>query len=195
MKRLLFLISIFSVLLASCGKDKEQKMLDETFNSMSESQKMEYLMKEKKPDSVALIISDIAMGNIKGASINLNEAYLFAIEHYDEDDQIKFLEEMKKYESQLPLDKKMKYVKLSGMEDMDQYGYEMGLSYVGAIREDKKDSKQIKQELDEFKKASASDPEFFKRFVKGFKLALEEDRGRDLDDKIYLEFINYQDSI
>lgn len=194
MKHLLYIFTAI-LFIASCSKDKENLLVPENFNSMNTEKKMEYIMKDRQPDSVALFISDIAMGKVKGASIDMSEAQLYVTEHYNEDDLVMFVEAVKKYENALPLDQKMKFVKLGGMEDPELYSYELGLSYVGTIREDKKDAKHIKKELEALKKASDSDPEFYKRFMKGFKLALKEDRGRDLDEKIFLEFINYQDSI
>ena len=135
------------------------------------------------------------MGKVYGARIELQEATLYAFEHYKEDQLVDFVEATKRYEEQLPLHDKVKFVKLSAMEDPDRYSYELGLAYVGNIREEKKTTKQVKDELDAFKRECKYDPEFYKRFMKGFKIALKADRHRDLDDKIYLSFINYQDSI
>lgn len=194
MKRLFYLVAALLVL-GACGKKDNGLRVPENFDTMTNEQKMQVLMEEKKPDSLALYICKLAMGEVPGASIQLDQAQLYAVEHFPEEDLIPFMEEMKKYEYSLPLYKKVKFVKMAGMEDPDLYSYELGLSYVGTIRDDKKDRDRVKQELDDFKKACKTDREFYKRFMKGFKLALEEDRHRDLDDKIYIEFINYQDSI
>lgn len=195
MKNVIFIVALLLVWIStSCGRGNKSTLPD-SFNSMSTPEKMDYLKERMGPDSLATFICDIAMGNVYGARIELQEAELYAYEHYNEEELVAFEVATKAYEDSLPLHDKVKFVKLIGLEDPDLYSYELGLAYVGLIREEKKDTKMVREELDAFKRECRYDPEFYKRFIKGFKLALKADRHRDLDDKIYVEFINYQDSI
>lgn len=196
-KRFLPAICLMSLLLIPAGCSKSEKGVDvpDDFNSRTTNQKMEYLMENFTPDSVAVFLCEASLGKIHDVRIELQEAQLYAFEHYKEDDLVTFVDASKEYEKKLPLHEKMKLVKMAATEDPDIYSYELGLSYVGLIREEKKDVKQVTDELEAFRRECKYDPEFYKRFIKGFKLALKNDRHRDLDDKIYVAFINYQDSI
>ena len=147
------------------------------------------------PDSVARFICDAALGKIENTKIDLPSSLAYAYEHYGEDDMVTFQVEMAAYEMELPLHEKVKFAKLSGVEDPDMYSYTLGLEYVGTIREEGKNVAQVGEELDQLRKECKSDPEFYKRFMKGFKTALHYDRHHDLEEKIYTKFISYPDSI
>ena len=152
-------------------------------------------MESMGPDSVATIICDIAMGKVEDTKINLQEAIDYAYQHYNEDDQVTFDQAMTLYQFDLPLGEKVRLAKLSQLVDPDMYSYELGLEYVGFIRENNLQEKDVEKDLADLKKECKGDPEFYKRFMKGFKTALEHDRHHDLNDKIYLKFISYPDNL
>lgn len=181
-------------LLAACSGGNGGKLPD-NFKTLSTVDQMEYLMGNMEADSVARFICNAAMGKVYNVRLELQPALAYAYEKYDEDNLVKFQVALEQFQDSIPLDQQVKLTKLLGIEDLDQYAYNLGLSYVGTIREEQKTKEQIKQELSALRKECASDPEFYTRFMKGFKTALTLDRHRDLDDKIYQEFINYPDNI
>lgn len=181
-------------LLLACSKGGNNHLPD-NFKSLSTPDQMEYLMGRIPPDSLARFICNAAMGKIYNARMELQPAMLYAYEKYDEDDAVQFQMALAQYQENLPLNEKVRITKLLGIEDPDQYSYDLGLSYVGDIRIEQKDINQISEELAKLQKECKSDPDFYKRFMKGFKTALQHDRHHDLDDKIYLKFISYPDSI
>lgn len=180
--------------LAACSGGDRNKLPD-NFKSLSTEDKMEYLMASLSPDSTARYICDVAMGKVYNSRIELQQAVNYAYSHYSEDDQVAFAQAFVDYEQALPLHEKVKFAKLAATEDPDMYSYELGLRYVGDIRENAKSVDQVASELAKLSKECKSDPDFYKRFMKGFKTALELDRHHDLDDKIYVKFISYPDSI
>ena len=176
-------------------KKKEEANLPSSFSSLSTDEKMEYLMKNLPPDSVAIFICDAAMGKNNDSRIELGEAVAYAYNNYKEADQITFDEAFNRYGEKLPLYEKNKFYNLANLMDPDVFGYEIGLKYVGTIREESKTVKEVKEEVDRFMKECKNDPETYKRFMKGFKEALQYDRGHDLDEQIYTQFISYPDTI
>lgn len=192
--KLLLLSALIVLTGASCSNNKDAKLPD-NFKTLSTDDQMAYLMTVIPADSVARFICDAAMGKLYNARIELQPALSYAYEKYGEDDLVKFQMALEQYQDQLPLHEKVRINKLLGVEDFDQYSYDLGLSYVGAIRVEQKTVAQINEELEKLKKECKADPDFYKRFMKGFKTALEYDRHHDLDDKIYLKFISYPDSI
>lgn len=183
------------MLFAACtGEDKAENMPG-NFKSLPAEGKMEYLMANLTPDSVARFICNASMGKVYNSRIELQPSLMYAYDHYSEEDLVTFQEALNEFEQSLPLHEKVKFAKLSAMDDPDMLSYGLGLEYVGAIREDKKDNKTVREELKKLRTECLSDPEFFARFMKGFKTALEYDRHHDLDDRIYTEFITYPDSI
>lgn len=193
-KRGLPFVFVILLTLIGCSK-KEGNNLPDNFNNLSNEDKMEFLITNLPPDSTANLICNIAMGKVHNARIELQSALLYAYEKYDESDLVAFQLALQQYQNSLPLHEQVRITKLLGMEDMDQYGYNLGLSYVGLIRAEQKDIKTITDELQKLQKECKSDPDFYVRFMKGFKTALKYDRHHDLNDKIYLKFISYPDSI
>lgn len=185
--------ALLACVLVACGKKSEAE-LPSDFNSMSDSAKVEWLISQKvAPDSVARFIGRASLGEIRGVKIDtLSNALLFAYEKYRGDDLATFSSAFDDYKSSLPLDKKMSIYLLSGETDDMGVGYQLGLEFVSTIREQQLDAAQIRKQIEALRKASAGAPDTYTRFVKGFKLALEADRGKDLDEKIYNEFINLQ---
>lgn len=186
---------LMSVLIASCSGNGDSTNLPANFKSLSDNDKMEYLMENLPPDSVARYIANASMGKIYNSRIELQPSMMYAYEHYSEDDLVLFQEALNDYEDSLPLHEKVRFSKLSGIDDPDIFSYELGLAYVGYIRENGLDTQGVAEELRKLRTECAADPDFYKRFMKGFKTALEYDRHHDLDDKIYKEFITYPDSI
>lgn len=182
------------IALGGC-RGKNGNGLPENFKNLSSEDKMEYLMQNLPPDSVARYISDAAMGKVYGSRIELQRAMAYGYQHYDEDNLVIFQEALNDYEAGLPLNEKVRYNKLTAVEEADMFSYELGLEYVSQIREEKKDAATIKEELNALAKECRTDPDFYKRFMKGFKTALALDRHKDLDDKIYQTFISYPDTI
>lgn len=156
---------------------------------------MEYLMQQMPADSLARYLCNSAMGKVYNSRIELQPAMSYAYDHLSEEDQVKFAQAMEEYQANLPLHEKVRFAKLEAIQDPDVFSYELGLDYVGSIREEEKDIPRISKELEDLKKECKSDPEFYKRFMKGFKTALTYDRHHDLDENIYKKFISYPDSL
>lgn len=193
---LVLCVLLFSILASSCRKNTNSSYnLPENFNELSMAQKMETVMHTMSPDSVASFICMAALNKVPNARIDLRQATLYAYEHYKGDDADSFSMAFDNFVESSPLDEKVRLYKLAGTEDPDRLGYELGLGYLTNIREENKDAEEIRRELEALKKECAQDPDFYKRFMIGFKIALKNDRNVDLDENIYKEFINYADSI
>lgn len=190
----LFLGAAFLVLMSACSRGDGANLPD-NFKNLSTEDQMDYLMANVAADSVARFVCNAAMGKVHNAPMELQPAVSYAYEKYNEDDLVKFQMALQQFQDESPLNERVRLTKLLGVEDLDQYGYNLGLSYVGSIRVEQKDVAQIDKELELLRKECKTDPDFYKRFMKGFKTALEYDRHHDLDDKIYVKFISYPDSI
>lgn len=187
-------VCVIALALSGCKK-QEQTEVPDAFNSFSTEKKMAYLMKTLPPDSVARFVCESAMGKQYGSNIELADALMYAYTNYKEADQIVFDEAFNRYGDRLPLSDKMKFYQMANLSDPEIFEYEIGLRYVSSIREEEKDAKKVKVELEKFKSACKNSPETYKRFMKGFKEALRLDRGHDLDERIYTQFITYPDTI
>lgn len=149
------------------------------------------MMEAVSPDSVARYICYAALGEIPEAKIDsLGIAIFYAFEHYKGDDLVHFGEAYDNMQDLLPLDKKMKLMRLAGTEDSTGLGYKLGLEYVEHIRDSKISADDVAKEIANFKKACASDHETYVRFVKGFKAALKANGGTDLPQGVYTRFAN-----
>lgn len=191
-----FLLSmVFAAILTLGGCSKGSNGLPNNFKDLSTADKMEVLMEKLPADSVARYVCNSAMGKIYNSRIELQEAMAYAYEHYCEDDQVAFALAMNEYEAGLPLGERVRFSKLTNLNDPDVFAYELGLEYVGTIRAEGKTPEQVKSELDSLRRECKNDPDFYKRFMKGFKTALEYDRFHDLDDRIYTQFISYPETI
>lgn len=188
------LLCVSALIVSGCRRSGSDNLPD-NFKSLPTDQQMDILMKDMTPDSVASYICDAAMGKKYDTRIELAKAKAYAYEHYNEAEIVQFDEVIAQYKESLPLHEKVRFTKLEGSDDLDMYGYELGLAYVGTIREEKKDINQISDELNKLMKECQLDKDFYKKFMKGFKTALNYDRHHDLDDNIYLKFISYPDSI
>lgn len=162
------------------------------FSQWPDTAKVGYMMKHTTPDSVARFICNATIGRVPGIEIDsISEATLYAYESYKSHDLDKFQEEYDGYSSTLPLALKMKLLFKVATENPIQLGYQLGLEYVERIREDQKSVADVEAEIKEFRKACGADTETYDRFIKGFKIALQEDHGKDLPEDIYRHFINY----
>ncbi|MCM1377546.1 MAG: hypothetical protein NC097_03960 [Clostridium sp.] len=194
MKNLTFLIValISLAFYTACGNKNEHGDFPSDFNTLSESQKVQYVMDNATPDSVARFICDAAIGRIPGVKLDsVPIVTLYVYEHYKQKDQDLFSNEYEKYSRSFSLSDKSKLLFKAAADDPMQIGYTLGLEYVGQIRENHKTVQEVEAEIQEFKRACGSDRETYDRFLKGFKIALEADRGKDLPEEVYRKFINY----
>lgn len=150
-------------------------------------------MTKVAPDSVARFLYSAATGKVKSAdTLNLNVAYLYALENYKGDELEKFTAEYDLYRDKLPLIDKMKFYYKEGMLDSLAVGLQLGLGYLASVRENHKNVKTAREEILKFKEACADDTATYHQFLVGLRFALQNDRGRDLDENIYNEFINFE---
>ena len=177
----------------SACKRKGHADLPSDFEEKTDAQKVEWLMKETTPDSVARFICKAAVGQNEDATIkSLADASLYAYEHYTGENLAKFQIAYDDFVSTLPLAPKMKLLYQAGQLDPIGLGYQLGLEYVGQIREQKKSVQDIESEIAEFRRACGKDHDTYDRFITGFHTALEADRGQDLSEEVYRRFINYK---
>lgn len=195
MKKIFIASAVAAVLLASCGNNnKSEGDYPKNFKKIGDAGRIAYMMGRVKPDSLARFVVYGSLGMNPGAPIDtLATAVLYASEHLKGDDQTEFFREFENLSESLPLADKMKIYAAAGMEDPQGLGFKLGLEYIGRIREDNKKMKEIDAELAEFKKACANDSDTYRRFVVGFKVALQEDHGKDLSEEIYQKYINMPD--
>ena len=92
--------------------------------------------------------------------------------------------------NELPLCDKMHTQLALGTSDTLSVGYDLGLGYVSQIRTRGLTQKDIDADIDNLRKACGTDTATYTRFVKGFKTALQADRGKDLPNDIYSRYIN-----
>lgn len=178
---------------ASCSGHRESGAFPDDFNSRSDARKVEYVMRNATPDSVARFICAAALGDVEGARIDtLANATLYAYETYKDADLQTFAMAYDEYAESLPLDKKMRLRKLAAEEDPMGMGYQLGLEYVNSIRTDHKNASQVEAEISALKKACSANPEdsaTFSRFMKGFKVALEYDGNNEIPREIYNRYV------
>lgn len=178
-------------MLSACGGDKSVKLPSEV-TSMSDTEIVAYIMQKESPDSVARFICNAALGKIEGVKIDtLANATLYAYENYKDDKLQSFAAAYDEYAEKLPLDEKMMLRKLAAIEDPMGLGYTLGLEYVNSIRVDHKNATQVEKEIASLKSACAKNPEdslTFKRFMTGFKVALDYDGANEIPREIYNKY-------
>lgn len=180
---------------AGCrGKDDAGGKWPADFENYSDNAKVEYVMRQSTPDSVARFILNASIGKIPGVSIDtLAQATLYAYEHYkDEKDLQTFSNALDDYVSKVPLSDKMMIMRQAGEVDPQGLGYELGLEYVDMIRSNHKNAVEVGKEIEALRIACGEDTMMFQRFLIGFKVALDVDRDRDLPMEIYSKFKNYK---
>lgn len=197
MKKITSLLSIpllaGACALSSCGGgSKDQGELPGNFNQLTDTEKTAFVMEHATPDSVARFICDAALGRVKGVTLtNMNEAVLYAYEHYRADKLDAFSAEFNDYPANQPLVDKMRLYLMAGQEDPQGLGYKLGLEYVSQIRDRHMTADEVENEIKALKKACGSDLSTYERFITGFKTVLQIDHGKDLPEEIYKRFANY----
>lgn len=187
------LLCCVAITLAACSGNSGDgnNGIGPEFLKMTDQQRVAKMMEITTPDSVARFIIDASLGKVKNAKIDtLALAPLYAYENYTGDDLVNFSQEFDDYSASLSLSDKMKIYAMLAKVDADQMGYQLGLEYVGYIRQHQMNAKQVAAEIEEFKKACGNDKETYSRFVKGFKAALDSDKGVDIPKEVYEEFKN-----
>lgn len=187
----LAMATIICLLSAACKSGNGNNFPSE-FATMSDSQKVAYLMERTTPDSVARFLCNASLERIPGVKIDtLSNATLYAYNNYKGDDVATFQSAFDEYAESLSPGPRMKLMTKAGTEDPIRLGYMLGLDYVSQIRAENKSVAEVEEDLKQLKVACGKDTESYKRFIQGFKIALKEDKGKDLDDAIYKRFINY----
>lgn len=186
-------ILMVAMAFASCGhRQTDAAALPDNFDQLTDTAKVAFMMDIVTPDSVARFICDASLGKSKIAHItSLPQATAYAYQHYSDSTLIVFSQELDTYSANLPLAEKMKILMMAGQSDPQRLGYELGLEYVGYIRENKANVEEVKKEIEALKTACGEDSLMYIRFLKGFKTVLKADRGKDLPEDIYNVFINY----
>lgn len=184
---LLFLSLSFS----GCHSDSEDNsnsFIPEEFNSMNDTAKVAWLMKNLPPDSVARFICMAALGDIEGVKIDtFVNVVTYAYINYPDSTVGDFGNAMDEFSHNLPLARKMKLYKLNDSDSV-RSGYQLGLEFLVKIRDREMTMAQIDEEINGLKKACINDSMTYKRFVTGFRTALEVGKERDVPDSIYDRF-------
>ena len=194
MKRLIpGIVMAFILMTSACGGKTEQKStFPDGFASLSDEQKVVYMMEHVQADSVARFIILASLGKIEGVRIDtLNNATLKAYETYTDTALQTFSWEFDRLAEELPLHDKMRLRALVGSEDPQGLGLTLGLEYMNQIRVKGMSADEVLAELQELKRASADDPDMYARFLIGFHTVLRIDRHSDMPADIYRRFLTY----
>lgn len=183
------------LLIPACGgKDKSSGNFPDGFASLTDEQKVVYMMEHASADSVARFIIYAALGKIDGVRIDtLNNASLKAYETYTDTALQTFSWEFDRVAEELPLHDKMRLRSLVGAEDPQGLGLTLGLEYMNQIRVKGMTADEVLQELQALKKASVDDPDLYARFLIGFRTVLRYDKNSDMPKEIYTRFLNYDE--
>ncbi|MDE6329227.1 MAG: hypothetical protein K2L83_00785 [Muribaculaceae bacterium] len=185
------LLAIASTL-SACGGDKEAGEYPADFNRMSDAAKVAYMMEHASPDSVARFICLASIGDVDGVRIDtLANATLYAYENYKDGELQDFVRAYDECSARLPLSKRMALGKRSVEQDPMGLGYELGLTYVNEIREQHLDAARVEKEIRDLQEACMRNPEdsaTFRRFMTGFKVALERDGSSDVPEEIFRKY-------
>ncbi|MDE6380930.1 MAG: hypothetical protein K2L11_10690 [Muribaculaceae bacterium] len=192
MKSFIPLIAMTLILLipACGGKGTDSNAFPEGFASLTDAQKVAYMMEHTTADSVARFIIYASLGKIEGVRIDtLNNATLKAYETYTDTALQSFSWEFDRVSEELPLHDKMRLRALVGSEDPQGLGLTLGLEYLNQIRVKGMTADEVMTELEELKKASVDDPDTYARFLIGFRTVLRYDRNSDMPKDIYDRFL------
>lgn len=196
MKRFIPLVVMAVILMvpACGGKDRSASAFPDGFASLSDEQKVIYMMEHASADSVARFIIYASLGKIDGVRIDtLNNATLKAYETYTDTALQTFSWEFDRVSEELPLHDKMRLRALVGAEDPQGLGLTLGLEYMNQIRVKGMIADEVAAELQELKRASADDPDMYARFLIGFRTVLRYDRNSDMPSDIYRRFLEYDE--
>lgn len=180
------LAALGAFILTGCGgSGKGNGNFPEDFNTRTDGQKVAYVMEATSPDSVARFICYAALGQVDGVRMDsVSQAVMYAYEHYQGADAEAFGREFDRVQENLPLDDKMRIMKLAGTQDPLGLGLQLGLHYIDRIRDNKLSAGDVKAEISAFHKACANDTDTYVRFVKGVKAAVKADNGRGLSPQV-----------
>ena len=194
-KRLIPIAVMIILLIPACGgKDKNAGAFPDGFASLSDQQKVTYMMEHVSAASVARFIIYAALGKIEGVRIDtLNNATLKAYETYTDTALQSFSWEFDRIGEELPLHDKMRLRVLVGAEDPQGLGLTLGLEYLNQIRVKDMSADEVLAELQTLKKASTDDPDMYARFLIGFRTVLRYDKNSDMPKEIYTRFLNYDE--
>lgn len=183
------------LLISACGgKKSDANKFPDDFNTLSDEQKVAYIMQHASADSVARFIIYASLGKIEGVRIDsLNIATLKAYETYTDTALQTFSWEFDRIAEELPLHDKMHLRAIIGTENPQGLGLTLGLEYMNQIRVKGMTSDQVMEELKELKRASADDPDLYARFLIGFRTVLRYDHNADMPKEIYDTFLNYDE--
>ncbi|MCM1437232.1 MAG: hypothetical protein NC194_04985 [Prevotella sp.] len=162
---------------------------------MSDKARVDYLVKNLTPDSVARFLVNASLGDIAGVKIDtlmVAQGYAYSKYESQPEEMAIFSAELEHYSASLDLCRKRRLYSMSGLHDPEGFGYDLGLEYVNNIRDKRLSVKDVTREIAEFKKECSGDPDTYKRFVKGFRTALELDRGKGVSIEIYQRFITLE---
>lgn len=196
MKRLIpiILMSLLMIVPACSGNGNDNNSFPEDFNSLTDEQKVAYMMENAPADSVARFIIYASLGKIKGVRIDtLNNATLKAYETYTDTALQTFSWEFDRIAEELPLPDKMKLRALVGAEDPQGLGLTLGLEYMNQIRVKGMTANDVLAELRELKNACKDDQDIYARFIIGFRTVLRYDKNSDMPKDIYDTFLNYDE--
>lgn len=187
--------AVVFILMATVSCHRSQKdedgSLPANFATMTDGERMAYMMRRVEPDSVARFLCYASLGRVPGAKIDtLAIAYLYAVENYRGADNDRFGAAFEFVLKELSLEDKMHTQLALGLSDTLQVGYELGLGYVGQIRSHNLKPAEIDRQISSFRSACGGDTATYKRFVKGFRTALAVDSGKDLSADIYRKYID-----
>ena len=189
------LLMLLLFLIPACNGNGDNKgNFPDDFNSLSDKQKVTYMMQHVPADSVARFIIYAALGKVDGVRIDtLNNATLMAYESYSDTALQSFSWEFDRLSEELPLHDKRRLRMLVGSEDPQRLGLTLGLEYMNQIRIKEMTASRVAQELEAFKKACVDDPDVYARFIIGFRTVLRYDRNSDMPKEIYSTFLNYDE--
>lgn len=188
------LMALILLIPACGGKNKNAGAFPDGFASLSDEQKVIYMMEHASADSVARFIIYASLGKIEGVRIDtLNNASLKAYETYTDTALQTFSWEFDRIAEELPLHDKMRLRALIGAEDPQRLGLTLGLEYMNQIRVKGMTADEVLQELQELKKASSDDPDLYARFLIGFRTVLRYDKNSDMPKEIYTRFLSYDE--
>jgi hypothetical protein len=186
------LLMLLAIAVSACNGNSNNKnsgKWPDGFASWSDAAKLDYLMKETTPDSVARFICDASLGRVEGVKIDtLVTATLYVYEHYKDADLNTFSDEYDNYSSNLPLADKMKILSLAGEADPQGLGFQLGLEYAEEIRNRQMTPAQVDAEIAALEKTCADDQSTFARFMKGFQTVLKMDGGSDLPAEVVKKY-------
>lgn len=194
MRKFLLVAAAAVVLMISCGKkNDDDNALAEKLAHMSDSQRVDYLMHQMPPDSLARLVVNSALGKESQVRFDtIANAIVYIQDNLKGDSLDLFTMEYESYVEGLPLTEKMKYLKLGTLEDEVKIGFKLGTEYTAVIREKNMTADQIEKELRAFKQVCDTDTAMYRRVIKGFQTALEIDKASGVSADIYNRFKNYE---